>query len=882
VGCLQESTVLDFAEARLPPDSRGQVEAHSQACSSCHALLSAAMNLAASERTAATIRLGRACAAGAAISEKPVRPGAAFGVPRMPLRPGTTIDRYTILKLVGRGGMGEVYAAFDSRLDRRVALKILHAEGAARDRHAQDRLLREAQAIAKLSHPNVVVVHDVGIFDSRVFVAMEFVEGQTLAMWLIERPRTWQKILATFIQAAHGLSAAHAAGLVHRDFKPQNVMVAKDGTVRVTDFGLAQRVDDPEGAPGPDAEDRSSADASLTQTGELAGTPLYMAPEQFDDGYIDGRTDQFSFCVALYWALFRAHPFGSSSHEQGVSLELPLRRRRGPPYWVQRALLRGLSRDPAARWGSMNELERALAHEPTIRYRNVAAIAAVIALTCIAVGIGGVRLSAQRRRLCTEGPSRLAGIWEPGGGVRRDGVRTAIFRAGRDEAPRIWDRVAALLDRHTTDWLAAYRDSCEATNVRSEQSWEDLDLRTQCLNDDLDATRALTDVLVRGDASAVEHAVEAASALGGVQRCWHVEQLRLGPRLPSDPSVRRRVEELRARLRDADQLYQLEDNLRAREITRGVLAQANELHYCPLQAEAMVFEGSAEASMNPELAQGLLDRALEYAESCGHDLMVARAAIELVWAHGLRHPELAERAASLARGALTRLGGDARLESWLANNVSTVLFVQGRFADAQSEIERAIELKSRTVGSEHLDTAFSLDNEAQSLLRLGRTREALEVVDRALAIEALWVGVRSDHYLSAASSRADILLKIGKYAEAEAELRRLIATPTAYEINIGRECRSLGQAVTHLGRPLEAIPLLKRALRVQGTVDSPFEIADSKFALAEAREAASPRDPKALALAREAAATYSTTVYFPEERAQITSWLAAHQSVRSR
>jgi hypothetical protein len=456
-------------------------------------------------------------------------------------------DRYTILDLVGRGGMGEVYAAFDQRLDRRVALKILHGEGTERAPRARDRLLREAQIIAKLSHPNVIVVHDVGMFEGQVFVAMDFVEGQTLAMWLVERSRTWREILATFIQAAHGLGAAHAAGLVHRDFKPQNVMVANDGAVRVTDFGLARRIDDEE-APSSEATGRSRVDPSLTQTGELLGTPLYMAPEQFTDGHIDARADQFSFCVALYWALFRAHPFGGQSRDAGTAVEASTKGRNGPPPWAQRALLRGLSRDPAARWSSMKELAQALTRNPAIRRRRLVGLVAAVAVACVPIGLAGARVVATRRSLCSGGPSRLAGVWELGTGARREAVRTAFANAGGDVAPRTWERVATLLDRQAKAWLAAYRDSCEATNVRHEQSWEALDLRTQCLNDNLGATGTLTELLTHADPQVIEHAVQAAGALDDPRRCSDVDRLRLDPRLPAEPSVRKRVEDLRARL----------------------------------------------------------------------------------------------------------------------------------------------------------------------------------------------------------------------------------------------------------------------------------------------------------------------------------------------
>ncbi len=271
-----------------------------------------------------------------------------------PLGRGAIIGRYVVLGLVGRGGMGEVYAAYDPELDRKVAVKLLRvkAGNGVSLTEGRQRTLREAQAIARLSDPNVVVVYDVGTFEDKVFIAMEFVDGNTVTFWLEQKPRTWQEVLRVFIAAGRGLTAAHQKGLVHRDFKPDNVMVGRDGQVRVMDFGLARQMDKPgikehrprstppgqkrgdievgtgtlplehravpidEGTlvlnPGlaESGESMQSSvsglfDARLTRTGAMMGTPAYMAPEQFFGKETDARTDQFSFCVALYEVALR-------------------------------------------------------------------------------------------------------------------------------------------------------------------------------------------------------------------------------------------------------------------------------------------------------------------------------------------------------------------------------------------------------------------------------------------------------------------------------------------------------------------------------------------------------------------------------------------------
>ena len=267
--------------------------------------------------------------------------------------------------------------------------------------------------MAKLSHANVVAVHDAGTFEGRVFVAMEFVDGATLKDWLAEKPRARPEILAVFERAARGLAAAHAAGLVHRDFKPHNVMVGKDGDVRVMDFGLAREINDTsaDDALGPEA---ASGDLTLTRTGELVGTPLYMAPEQFRAQRTDARTDQFSFCVALYQALYGAHPFGGGTFEDLATHVLagdvlPPPAKHDVPTWLRRVLLRGLALEPAARWPSMAALLEALAQDPARARRRWGAIAGVGLL----VAAAAVTLCGPRRAesVCRGGPraSRASG-----------------------------------------------------------------------------------------------------------------------------------------------------------------------------------------------------------------------------------------------------------------------------------------------------------------------------------------------------------------------------------------------------------------------------------------------------------------------------------------
>ncbi|HUS65595.1 MAG TPA: serine/threonine-protein kinase, partial [Kofleriaceae bacterium] len=286
--------------------------------------------------TPVVVRSGSGSGGGAARDERAER-----------LKKGGVVGRFTVIDVLGSGGMGVVLAAFDPSLDRRVAIKMLHED--VSEGHAA-RLEREARAMAQLSHPNVVTVHETGTFEGRLYIAMELIEGQTLGQWLKAGKRTRARILDVMLQAGRGLAAAHEAGLVHRDFKPDNVLVGKDGRVRVSDFGLVTAVGDDaagEGVGGM-ATGSFAPKSALTMAGSIMGTPLYMAPEQHGGQPADAKADQFSFCVTLWQALSGEAPYAADSYKQLLE-NLEAGRLRALPRGVRlpsrlrAALTRGLS-----------------------------------------------------------------------------------------------------------------------------------------------------------------------------------------------------------------------------------------------------------------------------------------------------------------------------------------------------------------------------------------------------------------------------------------------------------------------------------------------------------------------------------------------------------
>jgi serine/threonine protein kinase len=377
---LDDNAASEFVSGALSPGALTRVEGHLAGCRECRTLVAALAADAAQDSNANTVRHERE-------SESQVAQR-----PRKVLTVGDRVGRYLVLSALGAGGMGVVFAAYDPQLDRKVALKLLRG-GHAETRDARTRLRREAQAIAQLSHPNVVSVYDVGTTDDDdLYIAMEFVEGDTLTSWLRRYPRTWREIVEVFLQAARGLVAAHGVGLLHRDFKPDNVLVGGDGRVRVTDFGLARSLLGPDEASRPEAKVPTALSLSLTATGTVLGTPRYMPPEQLTGPDIDARSDQFSFCVALYEALYGAHPLteGTSSAmlEKGARANPPPEGTKVPAA-IGRAVLRGLERDRTKRFSGMaalmTELAPRPAHSPLRTLSLVGAAVAVVGLATAAV-----------------------------------------------------------------------------------------------------------------------------------------------------------------------------------------------------------------------------------------------------------------------------------------------------------------------------------------------------------------------------------------------------------------------------------------------------------------------------------------------------------------
>ena len=317
-----------------------------------------------------------------------------------PIEAEVALGRYLVIGEIGRGAMGVVLRAYDPRLQREVALKCIQPGEMSSE--TQARLVREAQAMARLSHPNVVGVHDVELIDDQFVMTMEYVEGVDLETWLGER-RTWREVIDVFVRAGRGLAAAHRAGLLHRDFKPANVLVSSEGEVKVTDFGIALSASRPmnevsvEVARSVEIEDAAFAEAgSLTEDGVVVGTPAYMPPEQFKAVELTPAADQYAFCVSLWQALSSELPFVPRRRGRGDVTGLIELKLGGPPRWpasapaVPRrfveAVSRGLRARPGERWASMEALLDELSTEPLRARRRLLGLGGVVVAAVVGAG----------------------------------------------------------------------------------------------------------------------------------------------------------------------------------------------------------------------------------------------------------------------------------------------------------------------------------------------------------------------------------------------------------------------------------------------------------------------------------------------------------------
>jgi tetratricopeptide (TPR) repeat protein/tRNA A-37 threonylcarbamoyl transferase component Bud32 len=786
--------------------------------------------------------------------------------PAEQLQRGTTLGRYTVLGKVGAGGMGVVYAAYDPEIDRKVAIKLVKTTAADKLKASEGRarLLREAQAMARLTHPNIVAVHDVGTFAGQVFIVMEYVEGQTLRQWLEAKPRAYRQILTPFLQAGQALAAAHAVGLIHRDFKLENVLVARDGRTLVLDFGLARAAKEAEVfetatqqalAETMPAAKENVFGALLTRTGSLLGTPAYMAPEQLMGFRTDARVDQFSFCVSVYEGLYGERPFAGDRVEtlvravtQGKVREVPKSSK--VPARIRQALLRGLRPNPEERYPSMEALITELARDPAIARRRWAqGAAAVIVIGLSALGYRQVKN--QQSQLCKGADKQLADVWNS---ERRAAIARAFLATGEPYAQDAVNSVQKGLDGYSRSWVAGHTEACEATRLRGTQSEDLLDLRMSCLSQRREELNALIEILTRADAKVVERSVEAVRALTPLDGCADAIALK-APFRPPDAATRTKVEELRKKLAPAKALTDAGKYREAMAITAPAAAEAKALHYRPLEAEVLLQLGQAQlVGADRKTGEQTLKEALLAAEAGADDKVFALASVSLVGARRLLgHFDDALESGRYAEAALERLGGNEKMlagllvqlgnvlneqgkyEEALANHrraqaiterlggdfeprhllsFGWLLNVQGKLEDALHYYKLALETAERTLGSAHPLVAGCLTQLSIALYRQGKYELALAHLERARSIyEQTYEASGLAHNLDV---RGRVLLSQGKYNDALECFQR---SQVLSEQQLGHDSPSavyplagIGSALASLGKYDQALATHRRVL----------------------------------------------------------------------
>ncbi len=720
---------------------------------------------------------------------------------------GTTLGRYVIEETVGSGGMGVVHAARDPELDRKVALKVLRADrwSAADGSEGKARLLREAQALARLAHPNVITVHDVGTVGDEIFIAMEFVAGGTLLGWLAKRVRTWREILPPFIAAGRGLAAAHAAGLVHRDFKPENVLIGDDGRVLVTDFGLARPVGDlvAAGERGPASPALS---ATITLTDELMGTLAYMSPEQLGGLEMDARSDQFSFCAALFEALYRVLP---SAAQTGEPLVVPAGA--AVPAWVRRVVERGLAFAPADRFPSMAALLEALGRDPALARRRW--IFAGAAFLVVAGAVALVVARPWRSPACQGSEARLAGVWDS---TRRGAVETAFAATQVPYAPAAWAKVAPLLDERAAAWVKMRTATCLATE-RGEQSPQLLDTRMECLDARLAEMTALTDLFVKADADVVEHAIDAVDRVGDLDSC--IEGAAMVPP-PTDQASRLRLTAARQKLALGLALLASGKFKEALAPAQAAADEAHALGWAPFDAEALYALAEVHDKIQQEdEASRLLRASARAALAAKHDVALAMAWSVLVeiLANDHAHMNEALQAAEDARAAIDRISGEdrARAEINVHGGLAMVYLHDGKFREAVAEDEAALAVATPYPKA----AADILARLAESEIALGEKEKALGHAQAALAIEEQLLGPFHPDVATMLNSLGHVQFAIGHLDGAAATYRRSLAIR---EATIGHDTPLTASTYNNLGNVLatqerrgEALEAFRESLAIK-------------------------------------------------------------------
>ena len=723
---------------------------------------------------------------------------------------GDRVGRYVLIRRLGAGGMGVVFAAYDPQLDRRVAIKLLRADvlAAPGSGRARERTLREARALARLVHPGIVAVHDAGFHRGELYIVMELVEGESLRDWLEPSPRTVAEIIDVFRQAAIGLGAAHAQQMIHRDFKPDNVLIGRDGRVRVADFGLVHIADggstvtgQPETigpasvrttlVPSVPAMPSGASDAVtvapglarlalagtplLTVTGAFMGTPMFMAPEQLDGGAIDPRVDQFAFGITLWSALYGAPPWSES--------ELGPRRKamaagppdepdaaRAIPAWLRAIVRRTLAPTPADRFPSMAAVVAALDRGRARKHRVTLAVGAgaVAVVLGAAVALGAVR--GGHVEPCGGGRALIGQVWNP---ARADEVQALLGTRHVDPS-----RIGPLfirLDSYARDWAVDHRAACRATRIDRAQSEAVLDQRMACLDTARASMRAVVAALAAGtldDASRRAMAIE----LPPIAACSERETLDGLQARPATVDQAKLDDAIAAMLDARLAVYDLE-RADATERSERALAKARATGWAPLISDAALIHGEVLRRRERfDEARPYYDEALREALRGSRPSVQAEIMASLAYLEVLRdRQDDAQAWIDRALALVDRLHRAPGLELLVLDDAFAVALAGNDFARARAFAEREVELAGAMTQTDRRRLADALLDLAKLATAEGRYTDAVTTLDRAMAVGTETLGPDAPWLAIALEQQIEPLVALGRTKDARAAVERAIA-----------------------------------------------------------------------------------------------------------
>lgn len=708
------------------------------------------------------------------------------------LHPDQAVGRFRIERPLGRGGMGSVYAAHDPELHRVVALKILHASRP----EEQPRLLTEARSLAQVNHPHVITVHDVGRWDDRVFLAMELLEGQTLRQWRAQTQRAWQEVLEVYADAARGLSAAHAAGIVHRDIKPNNIMITEGGRVVVVDFGLAVELG--AGLDTPGSHGTSSRDT------RRAGTPAYMAPEQRRGERATPASDQFGFSVALFEALKGALPEASTEPLRDAGFEACP----SVPRRVLRVIERGLALQPSDRHPSMDALVEALrkAGNTPLWPVGVGVVTALSAALLIP--------TARDEKSCSGADEELETVWTA---ERRDSVGAALRSPGGEWSENVASTVLERLDAYTESWRVEHDAAC-----RADVDDARLGARMLCLDRRLRKLDALLSVFERGDLEVVSNATEAVDALGLVEQCRDVSSV-----ANADPVQDPEVEALRDRLAYAEALRESAALEEAETELRKALAEIVVRQDKWMEADARLVLGWIEHDFGRhESAEEQLRMAVALGTVARNDDAVATGLERLAWVVGYRLGRYSEglEITDRAEAWNARLESD-RYEAYREITRGWIEHEAGRLETALEHFERAASVARAAPPTDleaTYDLGLALNGAGGAHLGMGELDAALKAFDQSASLLTARLGPQHPRVAQVLNNRAGVLRAMARPEEALAAFEK---TRAAFldiygsdHMTAGQTAANIAIVLSDLGRYEESLERSDEAIRLLTSV----------------------------------------------------------------